>query len=278
LSANSYLQRLAIEGVLRDAEKASVERSLSSLRQRLDDHFAGPSQNGGPLKRHFAFGSYTRGTILPRSMDPHSDVDYMVVFDDSDSKPQTYLDRLRRFVEKSYRRSEIAQSSPTIVLSLNHIRFELVPAIDTFFGGIQIPGKNGLFSNWMSTTPNEFNSELTEKNKSNENQIKPLVRIVKYWNSCNDYPYESFQLEKMVVAHWPITIWAFGGTLWDRFAAFMNDLSPPWGDPGYRTKAVERAKEIIREVEKLESAEQGNEAEKKLLRLLPEIGYLVPTT
>lgn len=272
MSANSYLERLANEGVLRDAARASVEKSLGFLRKRLDDHFSDSAQNGGPLNRHFTFGSYTRGTILPRSMDPHSDVDYMVVFKDSDSQPQTYLDRLRRFVEKFYRRSEIAQSNPTIVLSLNHIKFELVPAIDTFFDGIQIPATNALLSNWMSTSPNNFNSELTEQNKSNQNLIKPLIRVVKYWNACNDYPYASFEFEKMVVAHWSFSIWAFGGNLWARFASFMNELSPSWGEPESKINAVKRAKEIIGEVERLERQDQIAQAERKLKRLLPEIG------
>lgn len=34
--------------------------------------------------------------------DPQSDIDYMIVFADSDAKPQAYLDRLRRFAEARY--------------------------------------------------------------------------------------------------------------------------------------------------------------------------------
>ncbi|MCQ8762889.1 nucleotidyltransferase, partial [Escherichia coli] len=34
----------------------------------------------GELVSHFVFGSYSRNTMLPRSYDPSSDVDYMVVF------------------------------------------------------------------------------------------------------------------------------------------------------------------------------------------------------
>src|SRR5690606_40140815 len=58
----------------------------------------------------------SRGTILPRSMDEQSDIDYMVVFSDGSATPQTYLNRLKTFVEKRYGSSEIYQSSPTIVL------------------------------------------------------------------------------------------------------------------------------------------------------------------
>ena len=81
------------------------------------------------IEEKFNFGSYTRVTILQRKADEESDVDYMVVFDNSNNyTPQTFLDRLKRFAETKYSTSEIYQSSPTIVLELNNIKFELVPA------------------------------------------------------------------------------------------------------------------------------------------------------
>jgi len=56
----------------------------------------------------------------------------MVIFNiyDGQGKPQTYLDRLRELAEVKYSTSEISQSNPTIVLALNHIKFELVPAVN----------------------------------------------------------------------------------------------------------------------------------------------------
>ena len=108
MSVLSYLTGKASAAVLSSTEKDSINRSVSALQSRLDTYF------GGDLKSHFRFGSSTRGTILPRSMDEHSDIDYMIVFKDVDSVPQTYLDRLRRFVEKYYTKSEIYQSSPDV--------------------------------------------------------------------------------------------------------------------------------------------------------------------
>lgn len=270
MSANGYLTRLAEAAFLRQLERENVERSLEGLRTRLDAHFSGTLLTGKPIKRHFTFGSYTRGTILPRSMDPQSDIDYMIVFVDSDAKPQAYLDRLRRFAEARYTRSEIFQSNPTIVLKLNHINFELVPATESW-GSLRIPGKAGGYSNWIDTTPNEFNERLTEKNKNNENLIKPLIRVLKYWNACNSYPFESYALEQMVVGHSPLTVILFGGKLWDRFASFVEDLSASWGDPDYKKRAVERAKSLVAEIKAHESRGDETFAQRKLERLLPPI-------
>ena len=60
-------------------------------KNRLNGYFA------GELVSHFVFGSYSRNTMLPRSYDPSSDVDYMVVFKNVIYQPQTYLNKLKDF-------------------------------------------------------------------------------------------------------------------------------------------------------------------------------------
>ena len=84
MSVLSYLNGRASDAVLSSTEKESISKSIYTLQTRLAVYF------GADLKDHFRFGSSTRGTILPRSMDEHSDIDYMVVFKDGDSVPQTY--------------------------------------------------------------------------------------------------------------------------------------------------------------------------------------------
>jgi predicted nucleotidyltransferase len=128
MSVLSYLEKRASEAVLSDVEKQSVNTSVATLATRMSSNF------GTSLSEQLRFGSSTRGTILPRSMDGHSDIDYMVEFADSGHTPQTYLDRVKRFAEKYYYSSDIKQSSPTIVLELNHIKFDLVPALKSYVG------------------------------------------------------------------------------------------------------------------------------------------------
>lgn len=121
MSVNSYLSDCASNLVLSTNEKDSINTSINTLETRLNSYF------GSDIEEQFKFGSYTRVTILPRKVDENSDVDYMIVFDNSNNyKPQTFLDRLKRFAETKYSTSEIYQSSPTIVLELNKIKFELV--------------------------------------------------------------------------------------------------------------------------------------------------------
>jgi predicted nucleotidyltransferase len=173
MSINSYLQDLGSSLVLSSNEKSSITTSISTLKTRLTSYF------GEDVIDKIIFGSYTRETILPRKADENSDIDLMVVFKNPCSyKPQSFLNRLKSFAEAKYSTSEIYQSSPTIVLELNHIKFELVPAYN-FYSLYYIP-KNS--SEWMYTNPNDFNNKLVECNKNNGYKIKPVVRLLKHWN------------------------------------------------------------------------------------------------
>jgi hypothetical protein len=81
MSVITYLQSRASAAVLSGDEERSINTSISTIKTRLTSHF------GIGLSEQFRFGSSTRGTILPRSMDEHSDIDYMVVFSDSNYTP-----------------------------------------------------------------------------------------------------------------------------------------------------------------------------------------------
>jgi len=274
MNANGFLTRLANSAIMRDSEQTSVHGSLAALKVRLDSHFNGTILTGRPIKRHFAFGSFTRGTNLPGSMDAKSDIDYMIVFAESNATPQTYINRLRRFAEAKYPRSEIAQSAPTIVLSLRHIRFELVPAIESFLSGPQIPAPASNYADWMETNPNDTNADLTRKNQNNNNLIKPLVRLVKYWNAQNQYPFESFELEKMVINHTPLLISLWNGNLWEWVRSFFEDLSPGWNAPAYKSKAITWAQNLVQYAQSRESAGSPEQAVQFLRKLLPPVGNL----
>lgn len=259
MSVLSFLMTTASSAVLSSSEQSSIATSITTLQSRMASHF-----DSGVIKQHFRFGSSTRGTILPRSMDEHSDIDYMVVFSDSEYTPQTYLNRLKAFVEMRYGSSEIYQSSPTIVLELNHIKFDLVPATTTWLGGeLQIANGSG---GWMTTNPNDFNATLEAKNKEHKSLIKPTIRLFKYWNATSGFPFESFMMEK----------WVCGLSFWfltnqkDYFFAVIDNLSTSSSYSQRVNDEITRAKNIVDNVRQYEKDEMPLTAEieiKKLFRL-----------
>lgn len=258
MSVLSFLTDTASNAVLSSSEQSSIATSITTLQSRMALQF-----DSGVIAQHFRFGSSTRGTILPRSMDEQSDIDYMVVFSDGSATPQTYLNRLKAFVEKRYGSSEIYQSSPTIVLELNHIKFDLVPATKTWLGELQIPNGTG---GWMTTNPKDFNATLEAKNKEHKSLIKPTIRLFKYWNATAGFPFQSFEMEKWVCG---LSFW-FLANQKDYFLAVIENLNTSSSYSQRVNNEITRAKSIVANVRQYEKDEMPVTAEieiKKLFRL-----------
>jgi Second Messenger Oligonucleotide or Dinucleotide Synthetase domain len=187
---DAYLFDLARRASMQQREIESITRSLRTLGDRLNGFFP------GELSSHFIFGSADRGTMLPRSVDDDSDVDYMIVWRDKGFRPQTYLDRLKRFVENSYSQSEVWQSSPTIVLELNHIKFDLVPALYPSTNLVIPSGPDS----WRPTDPIGFSTRLDQIDGARNGLIRPTIKIAKTWNAKAGRVFESFDLEQRVAA------------------------------------------------------------------------------
>lgn len=255
MSVLTYLQQRASDAVLSANENSSIATSIATLQTRISSYF------GTGVAEHFRFGSSTRGTILPRSMDSQSDIDYMIVFAEGGNKPQAYLDRLKAFVNKYYSTSEIYQSSPTIVLDLNHIRFELVPALKGYWTGYQIPDGPQA---WQNTDPNDFNSTLTAKNNSELYMIKPTIRLAKFWNAQNSYVFDSYELEKWIVQQ------SYTFCLNQKDYLFkVIDLLSYAGPVQWRKDKVARAKDIVSRVRGYESESMPYTAESEIKKLIP---------
>jgi hypothetical protein len=200
-------------------------------------------------------------------MDQRSDVDYMIVFQNGGYTPQTYLDKLKRFVERNYQRSSIRQSSPTIQLELNHIRFELVPAVQGYWGALKIPDNSTQNQGWMDTDPNGFNALLIDANKRNSNLIKPLARVVKYWNAVAGYPFESYKLEQRIVDR---TFWLTTPTLEAYFFNFMNSLEVGIFAPKWKYEKVTRAQSVIERAKLFKGAGNSLQAATAIKQIIPE--------
>lgn len=254
MGISNYLHEKAKEAVLRDSKKEAVQKSIKAIKERIDEYF-------DDVDEHFIFGSYTRNTILPRSIDERADIDYMVVFNDNDLTPQSYLNKLKKFVEKYYSQSEIKQSHPTIQLELNHITFELVPALNTGWIGnnYQIPSRNNNVDEWIDTKPNDLNEVLTEVNQNNKSLIKPLIRLMKYWNAKNGYVFASFPLETCIVN--ADYFWVVGNkSLKDYFYKYIESMEIDSSIAQWKQDKINKLQERI------EEAKENNKESENIIR------------
>jgi predicted nucleotidyltransferase len=193
-----YLREIAAKLKLGEAEKEKIEISLGNIKEKLNAYFADDG-----LKEIKPFGSYDRGTLLTRKVDSESDIDILVVFDEKRWESQTYLNKLKRFADENYQRSESYQDHPTIVIELTNIKFELVPCIykpeDTFYyEKYSIPKKGNQTLEWMETKPNSIKDKIGEYKKTKSTLIN-LILLYKYWNLVNKGAYSTYQVETFLL-------------------------------------------------------------------------------
>jgi len=220
MSINSKLTQFAQKDLVlgySDAERIRINNSFSKLEGVLKRNLS------GRLKELIRFGSYTRNTILPRSYDPKSDIDLLLVFDTAAGKlqPNTYRQNILDALAISYTRSVVKKSFPTVRLELNFIMFDVVPAYCEEFWGksYYIPSAS---DQWMSTSPNDINSDLSSKNQSyGNNVVRNVIRLCKHWNACAGYPYESYIMEKNIVNTF---FWA-GDDLYTKFLSVLDSIA-----------------------------------------------------
>ncbi|MCY8087232.1 nucleotidyltransferase [Bacillus sonorensis] len=265
MSVNSYLTDLSSKLVLSSTEKENIKTSINALSKNLNLYF-----NDGELHDHFQFGSSTRGTILPRKVDSESDVDYMIIFKNPNGyKPETLLNYLKQFMHKYYSRSEIHKDSPTMVLELNHIKFELVPAMQDRWGDFLIPAPSNYLYEWMLTDPSGFDKDLTNANVHNNYKIKPLIRLMKYWNTNKaNRHHSSYELEKMLVGkYYYFTKPSLKEYVYDSIEGLSYSL---FDSQTYRDKLT-YAKNVISNCRSHEFYGRNAEALKEIKKLFPEI-------
>ena len=198
-------------------------------------------------------------------MDERSDIDYMIVFDDENSQPQTYVSRLKRFAEYYYKTSDIAQSYPTVALKLNHIKFDLVPAIKSYLQEYRIPAPSSSYQDWMATSPNDFNNTLTTANTTSNYKLKPAIRLLKYWNSEAGYVYDSYSIETWAAGRY----YFLCSTVKDYFFDCIENLSLDWGEAQWRKDKVAKAKEIVANTKSYENSDMPATAEQEIKKLVP---------
>lgn len=193
---NSKLQRIASELFIKhqSEERENIDKKIDNLKINLKSYFT------SRISEIIVFGSYKRDTILPRKFDKSSDIDILIIFNqfDNEYKPETYRNQLKRFAECKYQTTRVIKDYPSIVLEMSNIQFDLVPCRqfnNIWVNTYQIPSRS---DTWMYTDPTGFNISLTNANVQYGSMLKPIIRLFKRWNAFNNYPYATFELEKLI--------------------------------------------------------------------------------
>jgi predicted nucleotidyltransferase len=267
VSIDNYLRELSSKYYLKDnsAEVNNIEKSIAKLFENLREDMP------YLINRRFIFGSYDRDTILPRSIDKDSDVDIMVIFNHTEHErtPETYRSWLKIFADKYYKNrygSEVVKSFPSVTIRLNSINYDLVPAKEEkmmFLGTvIYIPSKTN--ESWQITDPNDVKNKLTEANTKYNQIVRPIIRLLKAWNSTNSYPFESYELELKVTS-----MNFYNDNVQSGFLYAVGQLLPNWNDSQSKKDKIESLKYNITKMKESLDSNDLYTAKKWLHRILP---------
>lgn len=244
-------------------EQKKIDASVDAIKRKLRNYF------GPDITEIIEFGSYKRDTILPRKYDDNSDVDLMVVFNHAslNVQPGTYRNYLINFADDQYSRSEYYKSTPTVVLELSHIKYDLVPTYvqtSQFLNAktIYIPKSE---ADWMVTDPYGFNKVLDAANSRHNWNIKRVIRLLKAWNAKVGYPISSFDLEKEVAG----MSFFFCRTLEDYFFYAIDRLSSHRSGNVTASQKIQSLKENAKRVKTALQLENTISAYLWLAHILP---------
>ena len=265
MSINSYLISLQNELYVNGIEREKIRKSIDTISSRLNMYFGKGKKCEHKIIKMEIFGSYSRDTMLSRKYDEKSDVDYMIIFEDANQyNPQTCLNWLKGFAEYWYSTSIVKQSLPTIVIELENIKFELVPAYETSYASKYIALDS---SNWQYTNPKELNDKMLDVNNKTSYEFKRMVRIIKYWNIKKNYrKYISYDLEKFLTDKFQY-LYVNCKTIFDYLDWSFYFLGQYKYIDQYVTNRIEKAKECILSAKSYDNRGYSSLAEEQIKKI-----------
>lgn len=165
------------------AQKTAASASHNYLRSLMDS-----GQFGNRILDSYLSGSYARDTALS----PIDDVDIIFIVDprgwptgllESRPRPDQILQSFASALRYRYPNSSVYVQRRSVRLSLNHLDIDVVPAINKGNNGklILIPDSNS--DTWITSAPKVHTEIGIEINKATQGRFKPVVKLLKFWNS-----------------------------------------------------------------------------------------------
>lgn len=186
-----------------EPKKTTIEY-VSSIQNNLREYLRTHSTYSKVYKDTFLSGSYAKHTcIRPAHDDKKRDVDIIVVTNHTreDDSKEVIQEIYNALVTSSKYEAAVIQHH-SVGIEMGQVSIDVVPVIEDeydhdlyYIGDSEVGG-------WKLTDPKGHKSWSTEVNQSNNNEYKPLVKILKWWRKENcpsdkKYP-KGITLEKII--------------------------------------------------------------------------------
>lgn len=182
----SNLWALAKEVEPTATQKAGAQRSHNYLRALLNT-----GQIAARIRNSYLSGSYARDTAIR----PLDDVDIIFEIDPAawqtgflnlgfNPPPARVLESFSNAIRYRYPVSSVHGQRRSVRLELEHLDIDVVPAIPIGSDGsglVWIPDRDS--DEWIKSSPKRHSTLASEVNHTQQGRFKPLVKLLKYWNS-----------------------------------------------------------------------------------------------
>ena len=172
-------------------QASTVSTRQSNVRDAVEDEL--------DVLDSFLAGSYMRNTLIAPLKT--ADLDVFIVLDPkywaSDGQANL-LDRVKRVLRKTYPKTpEISRNGQAVTITFTDFRVDVVPTFYRREGGFMIPDSHR--NRWIPTDPRRHIQLWSEANKTHNNDLVPLIKMIKAWNKLGDVM-GSFALEAITVS------------------------------------------------------------------------------
>lgn len=204
----TFEQNLALtEAQIEDGVKKVV-----GVQQCLNNHYYGGSHG---IENCFLIGSWSKGTLTR----PPRDIDmYFVLPVDvfrrlsahAGNRQSALLQEVKNVLGRTYSTTEMRGDGQVVVVSFSTINVEVVPAFlldgdryiicDTHHGG-----------RYVETSPKSEIDFVNAVDAANGRNLRPLIKMLKAWQSHCSVPIKSFQLELVAAEFLAQSPWRLEG-------------------------------------------------------------------
>jgi len=199
MTSEEFLVGLVRKWEPTERQKQDVAASQQHLRNLLHESRL-------PILDSYLSGSYLRDTALR----PIDDVDIVFVVDPSHwtlwsalwkPEPNEVLESFARAIRRRYTLSSVYGQRRSVGLKLSGLDIDVVPALAFGQHGTAIYVPDARTGAWILSNPKEHSSQATKLNKSHDGRFKPLVKLLKLWNSQlpSTAQMKSFLVETMAI-------------------------------------------------------------------------------
>ena len=245
-----------------DRQEENIKASLTNIEGNLNK-----TDNDLNVERTFTNGSYERDTIIR----PLDDIDLFAVLkkdlwkDEYGNlpKPQNVLTRIKNYLDSlNDYKDKVKQDRPCVTIELSDKDFDILPSFAQEGGGYLIPNYD--LATWTFTYPEQLTTNLDNVHRLRNYKIKPVVKVVKYWNREYDKLIPSYHIEETAINIFQINSFINfeqAIRLWFENAEFNLQSVKFKSNDDYNT-AIKRVKKAKEKLNKAKTEyDEGNEGE-----------------